>query len=981
MRRLAAVVVIAGVITGCSDSPAGRDVRASLTPTALSAANPAHLNRIDPLIARGESAYAGGEIDRARAVWKLALSESRAIGDPPSEARILTWLGLAAYRLGDYAESRALGERALSLKLKHELSSDLFKSYNALGLLAWNEGRLQDAILLFQKATAVARASGDQASLAKAANNVGLVLSDFGDFAQARVGFEEAYRAGIVLNDTLIQGRALTNIGMLDVETGDPGSAIPRLIRAMSLSNAVGDRTGLQNSLGQMGLAYDRMGEPRLALAALDSALMLSRRQGLKQEVASNLELIASLHREAGRLRQALRLYREANLINREVGLDVENGTNLRSSAEIQALLGRSDLAKANAKAALGIHRSTGARVQEIRDLLLLADLESTQGGSVSVARGWLDDADRISKTLGARTARAEVALGKAVIADRAGSFREVLRTLRGAQSDMSAGGYRSEWAASAMMARAYAGLSQLDSAAIEGKRAIVAVERVRGKFGSGFLRTSFLADKAVPYGDLVDVLLRQGRTSEAFEVADAARSRALLENAGATNHDGGAGGATIRALGDGESILRRIDVLISLLDAIEETPPSERNAETAARTRSLSAELSATRSSYEALMVRVSERDAAGSAMLGSRTVSISEVQRALGPDEALVEFLVAPERLVVFVVTRVGVRSVSENMSRADLERRVRIALDLLGKRSTPASTSSSILAGLRATLLGPAEGTGLLRNARRLVIVPHGVLAYVPFAALRNGRAGRYLIEDYSLTYLPSAAALAVLRATPAFSRSGPVAMQGIAFAPFSAALPGSAREARAFTRAVRGGASVVGGAATERQVRSALARSGIVHIATHGVMNPRNPMFSRIEMAKGSGAVDDDGRLEVHELLGLRLGVRLVFLSGCETALGIDSNQHAAGEDYATLAQAFLYAGASSVAATLWRIGDDGAAEFAARFYSRLSGMAAPEALAAAQRELIRDKRFGNPYYWAAYQIGGADEFVNSPQKRD
>ncbi|MDP9177224.1 MAG: CHAT domain-containing tetratricopeptide repeat protein [Gemmatimonadota bacterium] len=974
-------IIAAAVVLACSESPDGRGVAGGVTPKVLTAADLARRNQIDPMVARGESAYAGGAIDSARAVWTLALAESRAVADPPSEARILTWLGLAAYRLGDYAESRSLGERALALKQQHGVSSDLFKSYNALGLLAWNEGRLSDAILLYQKATDVARAARDDVSLAKAANNVGLVHAEFGNFAKARLGFEEAYRAGTSLHDTLIQGRALTNLGMLDVETGDPGSAITKLIRARALSRAVGDPTGEQNTMGQMGSAYNRMGEPGLALAAMDSALLLSRRQGLKQEEASNLELIAGLHREAGRLKQALRLYAAANAINREVGLNVERGSNLRSSAEIQALLGRGDLAKANATAALEIHRSTGARVQEIRDLLLLADLESSHGGSAPVASGWLDAADRISKTLGARTARAEVALGKAVIAERAGSSREVLATLRSARADMSAGGYRTEWAASAMMARAYAGLSQLDSAAVEGGRAIAAVERVRGKFGSGLLRTSFLADKSVPYADLVDVLLRLGRTSEAFEVADAARSRALLENAATTSRDGGAGGATIRALGAGESILRRIDVLISLLDGIDETPPSERNTETAARAISLTAELSAARSSYEALMVRVSERDAAGSAMLGTRTVSIAEVQRALGPDEALVEFLLAPERLVVFVVTKASIRSVSQGVSRTDIERRVRIALDLLGKRTTPASTSGDVLAGLRSALIGPAEGTGLLKNVRRLIIVPHGALSYVPFAALRDGRAGRYLIEDYSLTYLPSAAAVAVLRGKPPSLRDMPVAMQPLAFAPFSSELPGSAREARAFTRAIRGGTSVVGAAATERQLRNALERSGIVHIATHGVMNPRNPMFSRVEMARGSGAVDDDGRLEVHEVLGLRLAARLVFLSGCETALGIESNQAAAGEDYATLAQAFLYAGASSVAATLWRIGDDGAAEFAARFYSRLTGMAAPEALAAAQRELIREKRFRNPYYWAAYQIGGADEIRQQPAKSD
>src|SRR5688572_12513346 len=722
-------MISAAVTLGCSESQRERAVALADTSKILTTADLARREQIGSMVARGESLYATGAIDSARGVWTLALAESRAVADPPSEARILTWLGLAAYRLGNYAESRSVGETALALKQKYALSSDLFKSYNALGLLAWNEGRLNDAIVLYQKAIDVARASRDEVSLAKAANNVGLVHAEFGNFAQARLGFDEAYRAGIALNDTLIQGRALTNLGMLDVETGDPGSAIARLIRARSLSRAVGDATGEQNTLGQMGSAYDRMGEPALALAALDSALLLSRKQALKQEEASNLELIAGIHREAGRLRQALRLYAQANAINREVGLDVERGSNLRNSAEIQALLGRADLAKANARAALGIHRSTGARVQEIRDLLLLADLETSKGGSISVARRWLDDADRISNTLGARSTRVEAALARAVIADRAGRFTEVLATLHGARADLSAGGYRAEWAGSALMARAYAGLSQLDSAAVEGKRAITALERVRGKFGSGFLRSSFLSDKSVPYGDLAEILLRQGRTLEAFEVSDAARSRALVENAGATSRDGGSGGTAIRALAAGEPILRRIEVLISLLDALEETLPSERTVETAVRARRLNLELSAARSSYEALVIRIPERDVAGSAMLGTRPMSINRVRQSLKPDEALVEFLLSPNRLLVFIVTPAGVRSVSSEVSRTDIERRVRIVLDLLGKRSAPAITSSIALAGLRSTLMAPLEEAGLLRNVRSLIIVPHGALAYVP------------------------------------------------------------------------------------------------------------------------------------------------------------------------------------------------------------------------------------------------------------
>lgn len=76
----------------------------------------------------------------------------------------------------------------------------------------------------------------------------------------------------------------------------------------------------------------------------------------------------------------------------------------------------------------------------------------------------------------------------------------------------------------------------------------------------------------------------------------------------------------------------------------------------------------------------------------------------------------------------------------------------------------------------------------------------------------------------------------------------------------------------------------------------------------------------------------------------------------------------GEDYATLAQAFLYAGAGSVVSTLWRIEDEGAAAMASLFYGELArGVGPAEALARAQRTMITEGQYGSPHHWAAYQL--------------
>jgi len=107
-----------------------------------------------------------------------------------------------------------------------------------------------------------------------------------------------------------------------------------------------------------------------------------------------------------------------------------------------------------------------------------------------------------------------------------------------------------------------------------------------------------------------------------------------------------------------------------------------------------------------------------------------------------------------------------------------------------------------------------------------------------------------------------------------------------------------------------------------------------------------------------------------VLSLDIRSSLVFLSGCETALGTSwSNSSARGDDYATLAQAFLFAGAQNVVATLWRIDDRSASDFADRFYERLDSVSPVEALAAAQRAFLADPRYSLPYYWGAYTVSG------------
>src|SRR6185437_401079 len=141
----------------------GRAPPAPLAPAAAVATARAAPADPDSVLARGEAVYLRGRFDSARVLWGGALVRARAARDTLGQSRLLTWLGLAAYRQGDYVQARRLGEQALALKLRAHAIHELSHSYNALGLLAWNEGRLGDATGLFGQAAQTARAAGDEA--------------------------------------------------------------------------------------------------------------------------------------------------------------------------------------------------------------------------------------------------------------------------------------------------------------------------------------------------------------------------------------------------------------------------------------------------------------------------------------------------------------------------------------------------------------------------------------------------------------------------------------------------------------------------------------------------------------------------------------------------------------------------------------------------------------------------------------------------
>ncbi|HEY0241321.1 MAG TPA: CHAT domain-containing tetratricopeptide repeat protein [Gemmatimonadaceae bacterium] len=928
-------------------------------------------------LSRAESLYFAAEYDSAAKIWRETLATDSVRSDSAAQAHILMWLGMREWRLGNYDSARVIGERSLALKIRLGRTRELSRSYNSLGLIARDEGRLIESRDLFAKAIETARTVGDTAGINRGAINLALVQQDLGEFTEAQKGFETARDAGRAMGDARLEGNALNNLGALLIRMGDPAAAIPLLHDAVARYGSIEYHTGLQNTMGQLATAYDALGNPQQAFALLDSASRMARAQGLKQEEQNNLRLFGELYQEIGDHQRALGYLARARALSIELGLDRETAVVLRAEARSQLAVGRADIAADRLEDALKMNRAQKASFDEMTNLLAMSELAERSGDS-RLARLHLDGAKAIAGRINSRSARAEIALSEARLARRSNDWRRVIEVLAPVDRDIRSARASGTWEAHALRARAYAGLNKLDSAVAAGRLAVAAADRVRGNIAPGALRTSFASERSSIYAELAVVLLRLNRTDEAFEVADAARGRAMLEHLSEARRDLSERGAT-RDLAEGERLLRQIDQLTSLLREADRVPQRERAAADEERMGAMAERLASIESEYEGLMSRTVRENREHAGLMGAAGTRAASVSRALSRDEALVEYLVTPSKVLAFVVRRDGIRSHSIPVTESELAGRVRIARGLAAKVHALDSRDLSVFRGLHAILVAPLATS--LHGVNRIVVVPHSTLSYLPFAALLDERQN-YLSDRYAILYAASAGSLVSMRAR---SEVETVSRRTVVLAPFPVALPSTRREANDIRAAVRSSRVLLGASASEPALRDALRQSSMVHVASHAVLNARNPLFSRIELARpateSAEASANDGRLDVHELFGMRVASRLVFLSGCETGLGTAwSTDFARGEDYATLAQAFLYAGAGTVVATLWRIDDEAAAVFASRFYRNLKRMPPAEALAAAQKEVRRDARFAAPYNWAAYTLSGNAKRVNAESSR-
>ena len=911
--------------------------------------------------------------------FREAADRYRLAGDRRGEADALDQMGGVYLRLGEFEKARDLYERALPL---YEAAGHLpgrADALNDLGIALARLGERRAAGEHFQRSLEIFRQGGDRKGQAMALNSLGILHFGLGELEQARERLGESLELRRGAGDRPGEISTLNSLAVVDRTMGRIDRSLDGYARALELVRDTGDRGREALLLFNLATAHKVLGEHQEALDGYRRTLVLTREQGRRNLENSTLIELAETHRDLGRHDEALALLASALERTRERGARGDEARVLMTAGWVRVDLGQPAEAREDFRRALEISRAEKQRRTELHCLRGLARA-SREEGRLEETLAIQQQALALSRALGD-----PVTVGDALreMGDAELASSRPQRALDLYRQALDRGREVADPVREAMgrggLARALRSLGRLAEARAEISTALAKAEEVRSAVVAPEMRASFRATRFRDHELHVALLLELGRPEAAFAAGERARARGLVELL-AEAEAGVRAGLDPELAARERRASRRLSGVQSRL--IRELSQAERDDR---RLALLRRGLEEARAELEVVAEEIRRRHPRYAAVRHPEPLGAGEVRRLLGEDTALLAYSLGEERSVLFVLRRDG-------FTVHDLAPAPEIAAAVEQFRAAAAHAPSRRLQGrlqqasrtLHEQLIAPAAGS--LDAVHSLVIIPDRELHHLPFEALPSDQGS--VLERYAVSYAPSASVLASLAEAPPGDAS--LSFLGIA-EPLEAAeaarqspdvptrtgrlfeawswrpLPGAAAEVRAIAGLLPSASTWIGGEADEARVKSdpAVGRARILHFATHGLVDDREPSYSGLLLGAPPGSAED-GLLQVHEIFDLRLSADLVVLSACETGLG----QRLRGEGILGLARAFFYAGARRLVVSLWPAADAATSTLMQAFYRHLrDGRSEAEALARAKRELAADGRFSHPFYWAPFVLVG------------
>jgi CHAT domain-containing protein len=863
----------------------------------------------------------------------------------PAASTALSELGAQQARLGDFQAAEAT-YRGL-VWIGHRRSNDSVRAIGLVNLLRvfGERGDYTQAVEFGNEALTIAVRANDLVSQQSGYANLAIIQRRMGDFDTALASFNRALAMAKELKRPAVEARVLNNIGLLYADLGNLALAHDYLTRALALK-----------------MPFDDGGSGT-------------------QDIARTILNIGNLFEEQADYAQSIRHYQQAEEMAARSGGGTTLNSIVLSIGHAYMAMGEDELARQYFMRAMPVAVASGDRPREASLLYLFGTL-SRNAGRLDEAEGYQLKSLAIREQLNEPIALVESLTELSRLAGRAGRHEQALayadRAVTLATERHLLGRL---WEAQLAAGQSQQALGKNAEAASMYQASIATIETLRAQTtGGDRARQLYLGDRLGPYYDLARLHAGSGRTFDAFAAIEHARARTLLDIL--------AGGRQpTRSLTDEQRQTERrlSQAVVSLSSQID--VEARRLKPDAARLATLNAELAKARLDREAFVAALYDakpdlRIARGD----SPQVSRDALAALVPPGTAIVSFVLEAEHAWVYLVTAgprgPDVQARQLSISGAALTREATRFAEQVGGRDLGFAVSAR---KLYDTLFVSSGLDKALTGVSNLIVIPDGALWRVPFQALQTPR-GVFVIEERAISYAHSVSALASLshrRATRparapfllalgdpdlAAETTVPAAARGT-----GARLPEAAREVRELGRLYGAGRSkvLVSGEASETALRAQVGSASVVHVATHGVLDDRSPMYSHLRLAPGtSNEAASDGRLEAWEVMDLGIAVDLAVLSACQTARGGSGE----GEGVVGLSWSLLAAGASTAVVSLWEVDSASTTQLMIGFHEQMLSTAhtrtAAQALRGAARQLMKAPAYRHPFYWAGFVAVGA-----------
>jgi CHAT domain-containing protein/Tfp pilus assembly protein PilF len=759
-----------------------------------------------------------------------------------------------------------------------------------------------------------------------------------------------------------------------------------------------------------MGNYYFLQGDYLKALHYFNKALKSAKEIGAKRIEGNRLNNMAIVYAMSGNYSKALQYFKEALHLKRKTGAKSSEVRTLANIGNVYKDQGNYQEALKYYNQALDSAQKNQYKRQELITLANMAEIYQKRG-DYNQATAYQNNALRIAKELEDKWWEGFILRNLGSLNEDLGNHSKAIQyLLQALKIGFEIQAVQIIWESQAGLGSSYEKQGDLQQAITHYARAIAVYDSVRERLDIESLGNNFLEDKYEAYPSIVQLLAQNGKPKEAFTYAEKYKAKILLD-----------------------ILSQRQDLLSGLLSDTLKAQLQQITSQREAAHKALSLELSKTAKDKDKILSldqRITDlelkkaviiedlkkKNKAYYQLTAPEILQPDQIQRRfLRNEQALVEYILGPKQMSIFVVTpdtliysQVAVSRERLRTMLADLSPIFQLQKTALEKN--PESFFHSQLADFSITptyalyevLVKPIETW--LQGTKDLIIVPDDILFYLPFEMLIFDTTGtetpydfekaKFLLEKFDISYTSSASLLdpnlqrvrkpkkgLLAIGNPDFGLQTTEPGQGELLVSTEpnvsnifrgdnlAALPNSESEVKAIDKVLSGSENtiLIGNQATEENFKAKSEDYRILHLATHFLTNDDQPLYSKMVLAQ-KNKTNEDGYIQTYEVFNMCLNADLVVLSACNTGLG----KLRKGAGIIGISRAFLFAGVPSLVVSLWSVDDESTSIIMENFYQYLKeGLNKKQALRLAKIDYLKSSQSQgkDPFYWAPFILIG------------